>query len=82
MIIMKVDQHDHWTCLVRRGMLHSETEAVEHWALILGERLQFPGNHGVDEAIVALSGEYTLGGTTLRPGMAALLKETGSPFFL
>lgn len=31
MIISIIDPDDYWSCLIRRGMLHSETESVEHW---------------------------------------------------
>ncbi|WP_406011021.1 cupin domain-containing protein [Streptomyces sp. NBC_00637] len=46
-----------WTCLVRRGMLHSECEAVEHWRLAPGAVLAATPRHGVEEAVLVLEGE-------------------------
>ncbi|MGA5285380.1 cupin domain-containing protein [Streptomyces griseoincarnatus] len=66
-----------WTCLVRRGMLHSECEAVEHWRLPPGGVLASTPQHGVEEAVLVLNGELQL--TTesaervLRAGQLALL---------
>ncbi|MEW1872614.1 cupin domain-containing protein [Streptomyces caelestis] len=66
-----------WTCLVRRGMLHSECEAVEHWRLPHGGVLTSTPQHGVEEAVLVLNGELRL--TTesaervLRAGQLALL---------
>ncbi|MET9116703.1 cupin domain-containing protein [Streptomyces longwoodensis] len=49
-----------WSCLVRRGMLHSECEAVEHWVLEPGAVLSSTPQHGVEEALLVLEGELAL----------------------
>ncbi|MEU6440173.1 hypothetical protein [Streptomyces sp. NPDC047046] len=49
-----------WQCLVRRGMLHSETEGIEHWQLPAGGTLEVRARHGVDEAVLVLSGSVRL----------------------
>ncbi|MGW5653312.1 cupin domain-containing protein [Streptomyces humi] len=53
-----------WTCLVRRGMLHSECEAVEHWRLPPGAALTATPEHGVEEAVLVLEGDLLLGTST------------------
>lgn len=75
MIVTRVDPDDTWTCLVRRGMLHSETESVEHHRLRAGERLCFDAPHGVDELVVVLSGEVELEGGAAGPGSVVLVPE-------
>lgn len=66
-----------WQCLVRRGMLHSECEAVEHWTLPAGARLQLNPAHGVEEALLVLDGELLIsragGRTTVGAGQLALV---------
>ncbi|MGW7425177.1 cupin domain-containing protein [Streptomyces sp. NPDC054813] len=66
-----------WTCLVRRGMLHSECEAVEHWSLPRGAVLTADPRHGVEEALLVLEGEPRLvtasGERALRAGQLALI---------
>lgn len=66
-----------WTCLVRRGMLHSECEAVEHWLLPRGAVLAATPRHGVEEALLVLEGELRLttetGDRTVRAGELALV---------
>ncbi|MET9295211.1 cupin domain-containing protein [Streptomyces sp. NPDC003077] len=49
-----------WQSLIRRGMLHSECEGVEYWALPPGARLDIRADHGVEEAILVISGQLTL----------------------
>lgn len=61
MIISTLDREDYWNCLIRRGMLHSETEAIEHWTLAPDEVLNF-GDQGVHEALIVLSGEAEIQG--------------------
>ncbi|MEU0254195.1 hypothetical protein ABZ299_17185 [Streptomyces sp. NPDC006184] len=66
-----------WQCLVRRGMLHSETEAIEHWQLPPDTPIEVQAHHGVDEAVVVLHGQVRLttaeGERTLPAGHLALL---------
>lgn len=66
-----------WTCLVRRGMLHSECEAVEHWVLEPGAVLTSTPQHGVEEALLVLEGELALSTAgaehAVRAGQLALL---------
>ncbi|MCH0566240.1 MULTISPECIES: cupin domain-containing protein [unclassified Streptomyces] len=66
-----------WTCLVRRGMLHSECEALEHWQLPPGAVLTSTPQHGVEEAVLVLDGELRLATDsakhTVRAGQLALL---------
>lgn len=66
-----------WQCLVRRGMLHSETEGIEHWQLSQQSTLEIDARHGVDEAVLVLGGSVrlTTGATehTLLSGHLALL---------
>ncbi|MEU8080913.1 hypothetical protein AB0B31_36340 [Catellatospora citrea] len=54
--------HLDWTCLARRGMLHSDTEAVDHLRLRPGGRLDGRGRDGVAEAWFLLSGRARLPG--------------------
>ncbi|MTI46153.1 hypothetical protein JM93_00197 [Roseibium hamelinense] len=75
MIFKTVDQDDYWTCLIRRGMLHSDAESVEHWTLEGGRELEFPEGHGVDETIIVLSGRFQLESAVLEPGSAVFLGE-------
>ncbi|MET8975803.1 cupin domain-containing protein [Streptomyces sp. NPDC004539] len=66
-----------WSCLVRRGMLHSECEAVEHWTLPAGAVLAATPEHGVEEALLVLEGEPVLvtdsGEHVLRAGRLVLV---------
>ncbi|CAL9373860.1 hypothetical protein [Streptomyces sp. enrichment culture] len=66
-----------WTCLVRRGMLHSECEAAEHWLLPRGSVLTTNPEHGVEEALLVLEGVLRLTTPshehTLRAGQLALV---------
>ncbi|MET8698345.1 cupin domain-containing protein [Kitasatospora sp. NPDC058032] len=48
-----------WSCLARRGMLHSETETFDLWRLPPGERLVHEVRDGVEEALFILSGTGT-----------------------
>ncbi|MET9119020.1 hypothetical protein ABZX38_33185 [Streptomyces longwoodensis] len=49
-----------WSCLVRRGMRHSECEAVEHGVLEPGAVLSSTPQHGVEEAPLVLENELAL----------------------
>jgi hypothetical protein len=71
MIISTLDREDYWNCLIRRGMLHSETEAIEHWTLAPDQVLNF-GEQGVHEALVVLSGEAEIQGQPLAAGSLLL----------
>lgn len=75
MILTSVPADAPWICLARRGMLMSETEAIEYHALEQGAGLTFVPQHGVDEAIIVLSGVATLAGQTLAAGKIALVKQ-------
>ncbi|MFB6888077.1 hypothetical protein ACFCX4_02020 [Kitasatospora sp. NPDC056327] len=48
-----------WSCLARRGMLHSETETFDLWRLPPGERLVHAVRDGVEETLFVLSGTGT-----------------------
>ncbi|MFC4335408.1 hypothetical protein [Salininema proteolyticum] len=74
MIITRADSGDDWTCLIRRGMLHSDTESVEHWNLAAGRTLDLAGL-GVDETLIVLTGACTLDGRSMGPGSAAFAAE-------
>ncbi|WP_284753220.1 hypothetical protein [Arthrobacter sp. efr-133-R2A-120] len=67
MIISTIDPDDYWSCLIRRGMLHSETEAIEHWILTPGQELRL-GTQRVHEALLLLSGAAAFAGETLAAG--------------
>ncbi|MFD4573908.1 hypothetical protein ACFWNK_23090 [Streptomyces sp. NPDC058417] len=71
-----------WTCLVRRGMLHSECESVEHWRLAPAAPLEATPRHGVEEAVLVLDGTLDLatasGERTLGAGALALLPHGGT----
>ncbi|MFE5732115.1 cupin domain-containing protein [Streptomyces sp. NPDC056528] len=66
-----------WQCMVRRGMLHSECEAIEHWALPPGASLELTSDHGVEEALLVLDGELLVssahGEQRVRAGHIALV---------
>ncbi|KPI22594.1 cupin domain-containing protein [Streptomyces sp. NPDC054950] len=66
-----------WTSLVRRGMLHSECESVEHWLLAPAAVLAATPRHGVEEAVLVLEGELSLraksGEHRVRAGQLVLL---------
>jgi hypothetical protein len=58
-----------WVCLARRGMLHSECEAVDGVLLPAGARLDRRGRDGVGDVWFVVSGTLrTDGGARLRPG--------------
>ncbi|MDD7835614.1 MULTISPECIES: hypothetical protein [Paenarthrobacter] len=71
MIIKTPDTEDYWSCLIRRGMLHSETETIEHWALAPQQSLTL-GNQGVHEAVIILSGHADVEGRKLETGSVLL----------
>jgi redox-sensitive bicupin YhaK (pirin superfamily) len=49
-----------WTCLARRGMLHSECEAVDLLSLRPGAGTEHRASDDVDEAVYVLDGTGTL----------------------
>ncbi|GAA1980788.1 hypothetical protein GCM10009799_02340 [Nocardiopsis rhodophaea] len=64
-----------WQCLARRGMLHSECEAVDHLILPGGATLDRRGRDGLHEVWLVLSGRAGLGnGTSLAAGQAVLVR--------
>lgn len=71
MIINTPDPADYWSCLIRRGMLHSETEAIEHWRLAPQQSLTL-GDLGVHEAFIILSGQADVEGRKLSAGSVLL----------
>lgn len=77
MIITAPSPDDYWTCLVRRGMLHSETESIEHWTLVPEQTLSL-GRYGVHETFVILSGETVFEGVKLLQG-SVLVAEANEP---
>lgn len=56
-------------CLARRGMMHSECEAVDHVVLAPGAAAEERGRAGTDELWMLLSGDVTVAedGTAPRP---------------
>ncbi|MEJ2858349.1 MULTISPECIES: cupin domain-containing protein [unclassified Saccharothrix] len=62
-----------WRCLVRRGMLHSETESVDHVRLPAGAAFAPPGTDGVESAWLVLHGSGTF--TDHAPSTHALPTE-------
>jgi len=64
-----------WQCLARRGMLHSECEAVDHLVLPGGATLDRRGRDGLHEVWLVLSGRASLGdGSPLTGGQAVLVR--------
>lgn len=49
-----------WRCLARRGMLHSECEAVDHLRPPAGAVVEDRGRSGTDEVWLMLSGAVTV----------------------
>ncbi|MEU6428879.1 hypothetical protein ABZ860_23545 [Microbispora sp. NPDC046973] len=66
-----------WRCLARRGMLHSECEAVDLLDVPPGEAVTHRGSDGVDEAFYVVSGSGALiaegRSHALAPASAALV---------
>lgn len=73
-----------WRCLVRRGMLHSETESVDVVRLPPGEAFAPPGTEGIESAWLLLAGTATLttppaaGPTTVAAGDVVLVPAGGA----
>ncbi|GAA2677440.1 MULTISPECIES: hypothetical protein [Actinosynnema] len=69
--------HSTWRCLARRGMLHSETEAVDHLRAAPRRQVVHHADDVVEEALYVVSGsaELSEGAATeqLRPGHVVLL---------
>ncbi|MFC5719943.1 cupin domain-containing protein [Streptomyces gamaensis] len=70
-----------WTCLARRGMLHSECEAVDLLRLAPGAVVRHGPAEGVEQALYVLAGrgEAEEGGTVreLAPGALLLAPHDG-----
>ncbi|MEV6723953.1 hypothetical protein AB0M94_23800 [Streptomyces xanthochromogenes] len=64
------DRSAQWQSLIRRGMLHSECEGVEYWDLRPGTRLEVRADHGVEEAVLVISGQLALFENELRSAVA------------
>ncbi|GGX93279.1 cupin domain-containing protein [Streptomyces hiroshimensis] len=64
-----------WACLARRGMLHSECEAVDLLRLGPGATAAHRPDEGIEQALYVLAGrgEATSGGTTRPVGAGELL---------
>lgn len=75
MIITEVDSQSAWTCLVRRGMLYSECEAIEYWSLDSGEILKIDPDHGVDECLIILEGRLRVGAIICGANTAVALPQ-------
>ncbi|MFI9818100.1 cupin domain-containing protein [Saccharothrix variisporea] len=67
-----------WRCLVRRGMLHSETESVDHVRLPAGAVFAPPGTDGVESAWLVLRGSGTVNETAVGPGDVVLVPAGGA----
>jgi hypothetical protein len=72
------DESVAWRCLVRRGMLHSETESVDHVRLPAGAVFSPPGTDGVESAWLVLHGSGTAGGAAVGPGDVVLVPAGGA----
>ncbi|WP_432536407.1 hypothetical protein [Kineococcus arenarius] len=60
-----------WHCLLRRGMLHSDCESVEHWHLHRGQQLHLHAGDAVEEMLLLRRGQLHLpDGRPLRAGQA------------
>lgn len=75
MIITPVIFDDTWTCLIRRGMLFSETESIEYFNLYESEVLNFSDTHGVDEILLVLGGEVLHAGISQKSGTAIFVPD-------
>lgn len=63
-----------WTCLARRGMLHSECEAVDLLVLEPGETLSRRGRDGIGEVWYVVAGTAsTEDGTAVAAGSALVI---------
>ncbi|CAL9343015.1 hypothetical protein SUDANB95_00307 [Actinosynnema sp. ALI-1.44] len=60
-----------WRCLVRRGMLHSETESVDVVRLPAGGVFAPPGTDGIESAWLVLNGSATLTPNPTPPAAAS-----------
>ncbi len=67
-----------WRCLARRGMLHSECEAVDLVRLPPNVPFAPSGTEGVESAWPVLRGGGTLDGRELRPGDVVLVPVGGA----
>lgn len=73
MIVTRTGEES-WVCLARRGMLHSECEAVDLVVLAAGESLSRRGRDGIGEVWYLLSGAATTGdGTPVAAGSAVVI---------
>lgn len=78
MIVARAGEES-WVCLARRGMLHSECEAVDLLVLAAGESLSRRGRDGIGEVWYALSGTATTGdGTPVTAGSAVVISPEDS----
>jgi hypothetical protein len=68
-------------CLARRGMLHSECQAIDHLSLVTGDRLDLTEAAGHETAWVVCRGHGTLTGEPdgLAPGDVVLVPAGGRP---
>lgn len=58
-----------WRCLARRGMLHSECEAIDHVRVSAHTEFGPPGTHGVESLWFVIGGAGALlGGSSAREG--------------
>lgn len=77
-MIVHVDNGADYICLARRGMLHSETEAVDLLRLAPGERLDGRGREGVAEAWSVMRGEGRLASGEHVSAGSVILRPAGS----
>ncbi|MFI9389016.1 cupin domain-containing protein [Kutzneria sp. NPDC052558] len=73
MIVTRADEQG-WTCLARRGMLHSECEAVDLLVLEPGETLSRRGRDGIGEIWYVIGGNAsTVDGAAVTAGAALVI---------
>jgi hypothetical protein len=57
-----------WRCLARRGMVHSECEAVDHVAVPANTEFAPSGTEGVESAWLVISGDGQVGDQPVEAG--------------
>lgn len=77
MIVTTADRRG-WICLARRGMLHSECDGVDLWALAPGEVLDGQGRDGACEAWFVVSGRGLLTGNVKVTAGDLVLRDPAS----
>lgn len=65
-----------WRCLARRGMVHSECEAVDHVLVPANTAFAPSGTEGVESAWLVISGDATVDGNEVAAGDVILAPVT------